>query len=96
VLPDFPKPQRKIFRRRAYCSEKKFFVQLHSSTEMGHRRSLASPGSTLRQPAGIPHATYRLRLALPLAEEYRWRNMETLAEPRDVVALQSTLAGKNQ
>jgi hypothetical protein len=35
-------------------------------------------------------------LALPLAEEYRWRNMETLAEPRDVVALQSTLAGKNQ
>jgi hypothetical protein len=35
-------------------------------------------------------------VVLHLAEEDRWRNMETLAEPRDVVALQSTLAGKNQ
>ena len=35
-------------------------------------------------------------IVLHLAEEDRWRNMETLAEPRDVVAVQSTLAGKNQ
>ena len=41
-------------------------------------------------------ATCHSSLLLQLAEEDRWRNMETLAEPRDVVPVQSTLAGKNQ
>ena len=35
-------------------------------------------------------------VVLHFAEEDRWRNMETLTQPRDVVAVQSTLAGKNQ
>jgi len=35
-------------------------------------------------------------LLFRFAEEDGGRNMETPAEPRDVIAIQSTLAGKNQ